>query len=241
MAAPARAATRSARYLRPRLPPALLRRPALSPSIRPHVQPRRALATLTDPPSVLQALDTFTDRHVGPNDAELTQMLAALGFASIDAFVDAAVPAHIRLNASQSVNTPNAKNSIDALSERELLARARQLAEANKSIKSLIGMGYHNAVVPTVILRNVCRRLSKNSVFFIFFCPMMSFLYGRLIFNTLLHFYQIMENPAWYTPYTPYQPEIAQGQSYSVSLISKSLMSVFYFQVASNLSSISKP
>ena len=119
----------------------------------------RLLATLTDPPSVFQPLDTFTDRHVGPNDSEVSHMLASLGFDSMDAFVDAAVPAHIRLSSSQSVQAPEGKNSITALSERELLARARQLAESNTRIKSLIGMGYHNAVVPTVILRNVCHSL----------------------------------------------------------------------------------
>lgn len=77
-------------------------------------------------------------------------MLSALGYESMDAFVGATVPAKIRV-ASTSVSN----NTIAPLSESELYRRAKELAGANKPFKSYIGMGYHNAVVPPVILRNV--------------------------------------------------------------------------------------
>src|SRR5204863_6937876 len=63
-----------------------------------------------------------------------------------------------------------------ALSESDALAHLRSLAAKNQVVTSLIGMGYHDTVVPPVILRN------------------------------------ILESPAWYTAYTPYQPEISQGR-----------------------------
>ena len=63
-----------------------------------------------------------------------------------------------------------------ALSESEALDKLKYIANLNIVNKSYIGMGYHNTLVPNVILRN------------------------------------IMESPSWYTQYTPYQPEIAQGR-----------------------------
>lgn len=98
-------------------------------------------------------------------------MLKVLGYDSMDAFVDDTVPKHIRVAATAVSN-----DTIAPLTESELLARAKELARKNQVFRSYIGMGYHTAVVPPVILRNV------------------------------------LENPAWYTPYTPYQPEIAQGR-----------------------------
>ncbi|MDB4202527.1 aminomethyl-transferring glycine dehydrogenase, partial [Polaribacter sp.] len=71
------------------------------------------------------------------------------------------------------------KNELDlapALSEYEYLAHIKKLSEKNKVFKSYIGLGYHEAIVPSVIQRN------------------------------------ILENPGWYTAYTPYQAEIAQGR-----------------------------
>lgn len=100
----------------------------------------------------------------------------------------ATVPPKIRVPSSAVSN-----DSIPAFSESELHQRARALAKANKSMKSYIGMGYHNAVVPPVILRNVsCATIFR-----------MSFVFDESN--------KVMESPAWYTPYTPYQPEIAQG------------------------------
>nr|BDD37080.1 glycine cleavage system P protein [Rhizopogon roseolus] len=152
---------------------------------------RRGLATAKSPASPFESLDTFTDRHVGPDDHETEFMLSKLGFDSMQSFLAATVPPKIRIADSTISNA-----SIPALSETELHATAKKLGQKNQQFKSYIGMGYHNAVVPPVILRNV------------------------------------MENPAWYTPYTPYQPEIAQGRLESLVNFQTMIMSLTSMDIA---------
>lgn len=109
----------------------------------------RALATVPST-SLFDPLDTFANRHIGPNDNEVQRMLSALGYESMDAFIAASVPPSIRLPESAISNSV-----IPSFSESQLYKRAKALAAKNKPFKSYIGMGYHNAVVPPVILRNV--------------------------------------------------------------------------------------
>jgi glycine dehydrogenase len=112
---------------------------------------RRGFASLSKSgTSVFAPLDTFPSRHIGPNPEEAGHMLNALGYQSVDAFIADAVPKHIRID-SEVVS----EASIPALSESELLRKAKELGRQNKLFRSYIGMGYHNAVVPPVILRNV--------------------------------------------------------------------------------------
>src|SRR5437773_1368284 len=111
--------------------------------------------------------DLFQDRHIGPSREDQSAMLATLGYESLDAFIDAVVPADIRL---RQLRTPDAKT------EQEAHEELRLLAAQNQVFRSYLGMGYHDCVTPTVIQRNV------------------------------------LENPGWYTAYTPYQAEIAQGR-----------------------------
>ncbi|KAH9932411.1 glycine dehydrogenase [Amylocystis lapponica] len=151
----------------------------------------RGLATAQTPSSLFASLDTFVDRHVGPDDHETSHMLSQLGYESMDAFIAATVPSQIRVASSAVSN-----ESIPSLSESELYRRGRDLGRANKPFKSYIGMGYHNAVVPPVILRNV------------------------------------LESPAWYTPYTPYQPEIAQGRLESLVNYQTMIMSLTSMDIA---------
>ena len=116
----------------------------------------------------LRSSDRFVDRHIGPREHDITEMLALLGYASLDALTDAAVPAAIRLQGALKIG--------EARSEHDALAEMSALCAANDQFKSYIGMGYHDTVTPAVLLRN------------------------------------ILENPGWYTQYTPYQPEISQGR-----------------------------
>lgn len=77
-------------------------------------------------------------------------MLSTLGYDNMDAFVDAAIPSKIRV-----ANTEISNATIPSFSESELYYRAKELGSLNKVYKSYIGLGYHTAVVPPVILRNV--------------------------------------------------------------------------------------
>lgn len=77
-------------------------------------------------------------------------MLGYLGYESMDAFVSETVPADIRINELSDAD-------VQPFSELELMRRAERLAEMNRPMKSYIGMGYHNSIVPPVIQRNVSR------------------------------------------------------------------------------------
>ena len=117
--------------------------------------------------------DSFARRHIGPDEAEIAAMLEAVAAPDLDALTRQTVPASIRVDGAEW----EAEAALGAgLTEPEVLARLRAVADRNRVLTSLIGQGYHGTVLPGVIQRN------------------------------------ILENPAWYTAYTPYQPEIAQGR-----------------------------
>ncbi len=112
--------------------------------------------------------DRFVRRHIGPDAAEVRHMSEACGFSDLDALIDTAVPAAIRLKTNLTLPA--------ARSEHGLLGELKKIAAKNQVFRSFIGMGYSDCVTPGVIQRN------------------------------------ILENPGWYTQYTPYQAEIAQGR-----------------------------
>src|SRR5438876_8217738 len=112
--------------------------------------------------------DKFLNRHIGPDDLEIQEMLHSVKCSSLDELISQTIPANIRLK--DKLNLP------EPLSEYELLNHLRELSHKNKVFKSFIGIGYYGTITPSVILRN------------------------------------IFENPGWYTAYTPYQSEIAQGR-----------------------------
>src|ERR1700741_257435 len=95
--------------------------------------------------AALEAHDEFIARHIGPNDAEIAEMLQVIGQPSLDALVDAIVPASIKLG------TPLALPA--AINEEEALAKLRAVADKNQVFKSYIGMGYYGTRTPNVILR----------------------------------------------------------------------------------------
>ncbi|MEU4702209.1 aminomethyl-transferring glycine dehydrogenase [Nonomuraea dietziae] len=122
---------------------------------------------MTEPLSDLAA-PPFATRHIGPSDAEQARMLEAVGFESVADLVAVAVPEAIR--AKDQLRLPA------AASETEVITELRALADRNRVLTSMIGLGYYDTITPAVIRRN------------------------------------LLENPGWYTAYTPYQPEISQGR-----------------------------
>jgi glycine dehydrogenase len=112
----------------------------------------------------------FSARHIGPSLDEQQQMLATVGYSSLDELTTAALPPSFASTGADQLDLPA------PLSEAEAEAELRRLAAKNTVATSMIGLGYYPTITPAVIRRNV------------------------------------LENPSWYTAYTPYQPEISQGR-----------------------------
>jgi glycine dehydrogenase len=125
-------------------------------------------ANRSSPDPISTRTDSFADRHIGPDPAEVEAMLQTLGIESLEQLIASTVPRQIRSSRPLQVG--------DAASEFVALEELHSIVSQNQVFKSFIGLGYSNCITPPVILRNV------------------------------------LENPGWYTQYTPYQAEISQGR-----------------------------
>ena len=110
----------------------------------------------------------FVDRHNGPDERQVGEMLAVLGLKDLSELVAQTVPSDILLKEPLALDK--------ALSEHEYLGKLKNTARKNIPFRSMIGCGFYGTATPSVIKRN------------------------------------ILENPSWYTSYTPYQAEISQGR-----------------------------
>ena len=116
----------------------------------------------------------FANRHIGPDDADISRMLETVGHDSLESLLDTAVPDSIRTTEPLSID--QVVRGAGTGDEGAVLERLAEFADENVVTTSLIGCGWYGTLTPPVILRN------------------------------------LIENPAWYTAYTPYQPEISQGR-----------------------------
>ena len=130
----------------------------------------------------------FARRHIGPSEADAKQMLALLGFSSLEDLVSQAVPAQIQL--THSLQLPHARSEYDVLSA------LKEIASQNQVFRSFIGMGYYDCILPGVIQR------------------------------------VMLENPGWYTQYTPYQAEISQGRLEALLTFQTMVMDLTGLEVA---------
>ncbi|AVH88701.1 Glycine dehydrogenase decarboxylating [Corynebacterium camporealensis] len=89
----------------------------------------------------------FISRHLGPDATEREQMLAKLGYDSVEDLVDAAIPQKIR--AEESLQLP------EPLSEDDAQAKLRSYAQHNQVLKSFYGQGFSDTLTPAVIRRGM--------------------------------------------------------------------------------------
>ena len=132
--------------------------------------------------------DAFALRHLGPRETDLNHMFKTIGVDSLDQLIFETIPDDIRLKNDLNLEAP--------MTEYEYLNHIQELGKKNKVFKSYIGLGYHPAIVPAVIQRN------------------------------------IFENPGWYTAYTPYQAEIAQGRLEAILNFQTTVMELTGMEIA---------
>ena len=89
----------------------------------------------------------FLSRHLGPNAPERASMLEAVGYASVEDLVNAAIP--------QGIRTAALPQLPDALSEEAAQDKLREYANHNVVLKSFYGQGFSDTLTPAVIRRGL--------------------------------------------------------------------------------------
>ena len=133
-------------------------------------------------------MSDFIRRHIGANASEQAKMLNTLGFDDLDNFIANVIP--------ETLFSKTETTNQFGLDEHIALGKLKQMANKNKLVKNLIGMGYYDTITPSVIKRN------------------------------------ILENPGWYTAYTPYQAEVSQGRLEALLNFQQMIMDLTGFALA---------
>ncbi|RDW56455.1 glycine dehydrogenase [Coleophoma cylindrospora] len=135
--------------------------------------------------SSVAPLDTFARRHIGPDGASTTEMLKSLHPAvnSLEEFVQQVLPADILSSKSLSLSDSDSPSSASSIRQSQDGYTESQLLSRLQSIAS------QNKLLRSYIGCGYA---------------------GTHVPNVIKR--NVLENPAWYTSYTPYQPEISQGR-----------------------------
>ncbi|GIJ88321.1 glycine decarboxylase subunit P [Aspergillus pseudoviridinutans] len=137
------------------------------------------------PRDLFQPLDTFPRRHIGPSPEAAQEMFAALDppVASLDEFVKQVLPADILSKKDLTVTPPSANINLPRSSVHGGLGETDMLKLLETYRKQI----------------DISGKTYLGTGY-----------YPTIVPPVILR--NILENPAWYTSYTPYQPEISQGR-----------------------------
>ena len=89
----------------------------------------------------------FVDRHNGPRQSQIKQMLDVIGVSSIDELIKQTIPSDILLSEPLKLD--------EHVSEHAYLARLKEIASKNRNFRSMIGLGFYGTASLPVISRNI--------------------------------------------------------------------------------------
>ena len=112
--------------------------------------------------TTLEQLSTeheFIRRHIGPSDSDKKEMLKELGFSTSDELISKVVPKSILTKETMAIG--------NGISEHNILTDLKKMMAQNNIFETLIGLGFHDTITPSVILRNVF----ENPVWYTAYTP----------------------------------------------------------------------
>ena len=89
----------------------------------------------------------FVERHNGPRESQVQQMLDVIGVGSMDELIRQTIPSDILLKEELSLE--------QGVSENDYLTRLKEIASLNKNFRSMIGLGFYGTASLPVITRNI--------------------------------------------------------------------------------------